>query len=503
MSTDPYPEVTVDESGIVPPQGARPSEWPKKLRTLTAAELDRLTIDNSGRFYWDGKLVNYDTGPKQLTDKTSESLDHSMDILDRASRDLGGRKSPPTIEGQLAEPAGSSDEPGAVDLDVVRAQWPRRGRCARTGCRAICTTDQTRLTLSRWPEIRRASSSVSRHRHRRLRHGHLRLRRGARLGLQDRRIPERLPGPEPAAATRGYSGVRACSNPKNCPLVHRMAAGPSAVRARFDFRARAGNMARDESPPGLYQRVCATMIWLRRRRRADSAWPIRTAAIRTSAISQRRSRQFLNLLPPKPVESRCAGASEPQRAQPQVATTPVDTTDLSRLSIDRDGRLLLGRQAGRGSTPPFDVAGADRRREHRRRWRRAGDLRRDRLGDQRRGTQPAFAAAAADHPSLSARRQSTAEWLRRPGALCPSHWLVHHSTPQPRQIVLAARLVVLRPSALPQRVDLGVLKRRSLYFIVGAEAEQGLLATPSHRRTVGNLRDDSRHVINSACACAP
>ena len=150
MSTDPYPEVSVDESGIVPPQGARPSEWPKKLRTLTAAELDRLTIDNSGRFYWDGKLVNYDTGPKQITDKTSESLSHSMDILDRASRDLGGRKSPTTIEGQLAEPAGSSDEPGAVDLDVLRAQ----GAAAVANALAPppptrSTSDQTRLALSR------------------------------------------------------------------------------------------------------------------------------------------------------------------------------------------------------------------------------------------------------------------------------------------------------------------------------------------------------------------
>ena len=150
MSTDPYPEVSVDESGIVPPQGARPSEWPKKLRTLTAAELDRLTIDNSGRFYWDGKLVNYDTGTKQLTDKTSESLEHSMDILDRASRDLGGRKSPTTIEGHLAEPAGSSGEPGAVDLDVVRA----KGAAAVADALApppptIRTADHTRLKLSR------------------------------------------------------------------------------------------------------------------------------------------------------------------------------------------------------------------------------------------------------------------------------------------------------------------------------------------------------------------
>ena len=152
MSTDPYPEVSMDESGIVPPQGSRPSEWPKKLRTLTAAELDRLTIDNSGRFYWDGKLVNYDTGAKQLTDKTSESLADSMDILDRASRDLGGRKSLTTIEGQLAEPAGSSDEPGAADLDVIRA----RGAAAVADALAVppppppvrATTDQTRLTLS-------------------------------------------------------------------------------------------------------------------------------------------------------------------------------------------------------------------------------------------------------------------------------------------------------------------------------------------------------------------
>ena len=150
MSTDPYPEASVDESGIVPPQGARPSEWPKKLRTLTAAELDRLTIDNSGRFYWDGKLVNYDTGTKQLSDKTSESLEHSMELLDRASRDLGGLKSPTTIEGRLAEPAGSSDEWDAADLDVTRA----RGAAAVADAPAppppaIRTTDHTRLKLSR------------------------------------------------------------------------------------------------------------------------------------------------------------------------------------------------------------------------------------------------------------------------------------------------------------------------------------------------------------------
>jgi len=149
MSTDTYPEVSVDESGIVPPQGGRPSEWPKKLRTLTAAELDRLTIDNSGRFYWDGKLVDYDTGTKQQPDKTSDSLADSMDILDRASRDLGGRKSLTTIEGQLFEPAGSSANPDAVSLDVIRA----RGAAAIADALAPpaparSTSEQTRLTLS-------------------------------------------------------------------------------------------------------------------------------------------------------------------------------------------------------------------------------------------------------------------------------------------------------------------------------------------------------------------
>ena len=72
MSTEPYPEVTGDESAIVPPQSVRSPEWPKKIRTLTATELDRLTIDSAGRFYWDNKLVNYDCRTVRQT--TSRSL---------------------------------------------------------------------------------------------------------------------------------------------------------------------------------------------------------------------------------------------------------------------------------------------------------------------------------------------------------------------------------------------------------------------------------------------
>jgi hypothetical protein len=156
MSTDPYPEVSVDESGIVPPQGARTSEWPKKLRTLTAAELDRLTIDNNGRFYWDGKLVSYDTQTKQLTDQNSNSLDRSMDILDRASFDLGGRKTPATIDGELAAveaPAVHSGQSNAVDLDMVRAEVAAALAEATPAPAVTTTIEQKHLTLSGWQKF--------------------------------------------------------------------------------------------------------------------------------------------------------------------------------------------------------------------------------------------------------------------------------------------------------------------------------------------------------------
>src|SRR5438105_4810326 len=149
MSTDPYPELSVDESGIVPPQSARSSEWPKKLRTLTAAELDRLTIDNSGRFYWDGKLVSYDTQPRQIADKSSNTLDRSMDLLDRASFDLGSRKTPATIEGEIA-PHVESPVARGVDLDAVRAEVAA-ALAGVTPPPAINTTiEQKHVTLSRW-----------------------------------------------------------------------------------------------------------------------------------------------------------------------------------------------------------------------------------------------------------------------------------------------------------------------------------------------------------------
>ena len=152
MGTETYPEVSGDESGIVPPQSStRPSEWPKKLRTLTAAELDRLTIDSSGRFYWDSKLVNYDTGAKQLTDKSADPLDHSMDIIDRAAYELGGhrRNEAATIEGELAALELPAPRTPSVDLDTVRAEIATAIANAAPAPQLVTTIEQTGLTLSR------------------------------------------------------------------------------------------------------------------------------------------------------------------------------------------------------------------------------------------------------------------------------------------------------------------------------------------------------------------
>jgi len=103
MSTEPYPEVSVnvDESGIVPPQAGRSPEWPKKIRTLTATELDRLTIDDTGRFYWDGRLVNYEPPDfKSSSDKPSDPpARSSTDVGDHDPYGFDETKSPEPIEG--------------------------------------------------------------------------------------------------------------------------------------------------------------------------------------------------------------------------------------------------------------------------------------------------------------------------------------------------------------------------------------------------------------------
>src|SRR5262245_62141401 len=153
MSTDPYPDVTGDESGIVPPQSSRTSEWPKKLRTLTAAELDRLTIDNSGRFYWAGKLADYSTESKQAAETTAAALGQSMNILDQASYELGSNKSLATIEGELAsvDAPGHDHDPKEFDFNAVRVEAAKHEGGAAP--QVVHTSERTRLTLSLWQTI--------------------------------------------------------------------------------------------------------------------------------------------------------------------------------------------------------------------------------------------------------------------------------------------------------------------------------------------------------------
>jgi hypothetical protein len=114
--TDQYPEVGADDTTLVPPQGAAKSEWPKKIRTLTAAELDRLTIDAMGRFYWDGKLVNYDSHPSRL-DRPVDLDQRAMELLDQTARELSDPHAPALAGEPMPAPEPASEpapEPGAV-----------------------------------------------------------------------------------------------------------------------------------------------------------------------------------------------------------------------------------------------------------------------------------------------------------------------------------------------------------------------------------------------------
>ncbi len=150
MSDERQAENRIDEAGLSPssaasmdgtpppppPQPARPSEWPKKLRTLTAAELDRLTIDENGRFYWDGRLVDY--GVASL-DADGDHFDGSLAIIERTSHDLGLRKSPTTIEGAIAEHVQSTHATSPLDPPAPAAleAGPHRGRLRLSGAQTL------------------------------------------------------------------------------------------------------------------------------------------------------------------------------------------------------------------------------------------------------------------------------------------------------------------------------------------------------------------------------
>ena len=148
MSPEAYAEVSGDESGIAAPQStaadavpqaaenaqqhiaepARPPEWPKRLRTLTAAELDRLTIDNTGRFYWDGKLVNYGADRAPTADQPSQAQpgDSSAEVLDHIARELEGA---PTLTAIGVAPVAydtRKDGPGNTSPQQVTPAEPVR-----------------------------------------------------------------------------------------------------------------------------------------------------------------------------------------------------------------------------------------------------------------------------------------------------------------------------------------------------------------------------------------
>jgi hypothetical protein len=162
MSTEPYPEVSGDESGIVPPQSGRSPEWPKKIRTLTASELDRLTIDSTGRFYWDGKLVNYE--PPQPSQPGHGSQDpperSAAGMIDHTTFDLGEHRSPESVEAAgLPAPVGTlspheRDELRSADFDVPRSvDNEHLAPAVVPMTHSIRAVDRVRLSMSGWQSI--------------------------------------------------------------------------------------------------------------------------------------------------------------------------------------------------------------------------------------------------------------------------------------------------------------------------------------------------------------
>jgi hypothetical protein len=169
--SDPYPEVREDESGIVPPLSGRNPEWPKKIRTLTAAELDRLTIDSSGRFYWDGQLVNYEPPSKPAErgeDKRPDPLDPAaIEVFDRAADELRNGKTTAPTEGTIgmaddvsadAQPSQTGDLSG---IDMHREVAPQVAADERSGdplavvaaAPAYQVPERVRVKLSAWQSL--------------------------------------------------------------------------------------------------------------------------------------------------------------------------------------------------------------------------------------------------------------------------------------------------------------------------------------------------------------
>ena len=162
-STEQHPEVTADESGNASPPANRPPDWPKKIRTLTATELDRLTIDGAGRFYWDGRLVNYEPPESKVT--KAEPLDRTPVEAEPRNYD-DDHKPGETIEGtELDRPADARAvahrDDHLHDLDDVRAVQHRvvhhsamGGEFSEAvGAPVVHIPDRVRITLTRWQSL--------------------------------------------------------------------------------------------------------------------------------------------------------------------------------------------------------------------------------------------------------------------------------------------------------------------------------------------------------------
>jgi hypothetical protein len=166
-STEPYAEVptTGDESGIVPPQSNRAPDWPKKIRTLTATELDRLTIDSAGRFYWDGRLVNYE--PPQPAKSAASQTDRTPVEAEPSVYGNEDHKTPDPIEGaDLDRPVDTQSQALAHrdehihDLDDVRATRTLHHHSATGGeisdvvaTPIVNIPDRMRISMTRWQSL--------------------------------------------------------------------------------------------------------------------------------------------------------------------------------------------------------------------------------------------------------------------------------------------------------------------------------------------------------------
>ncbi|HEY5962926.1 MAG TPA: hypothetical protein VIU42_02800 [Xanthobacteraceae bacterium] len=162
-STEQHPEVTADESGNESPPVSRAPDWPKKIRTLTATELDRLTIDGAGRFYWDGRLVNYEPPESKAT--KAEPPDRTP--VEAEPRNFDDDHKPgETIERtELDRPADARAvahrDDHLHDLDDVRAVQHRvvhhsamGGEFSEAvGAPVVHIPDRVRITLTRWQSL--------------------------------------------------------------------------------------------------------------------------------------------------------------------------------------------------------------------------------------------------------------------------------------------------------------------------------------------------------------